>query len=221
VVCATALHDIGWLEWERAPVLDQSTGFPLEFQNVPAEIHTKLWRQGIDYAAVYGALPALLVSRHGDAIYERTFDPETARPEAVAAVNAFRSAQHDLQGRMKERLANDPCLADAVTDANLAFTKAFIVAVDTMSLNHCWSVEKEIEIEDVPISKKARESVSMTLRSNGDVAIHPWLFRHPAVWVSVEGKVLDAPSQTQADLDQRFAAAPLVLHHFKLVPRSR
>lgn len=217
VTCAIALHDIGWLEWERAPVLDRNTGFPLEFQHVPAEIHTRLWQKGIEDAAAYGAFPALLVSRHGDAIYERTFDAATARPEAAQAVNAFRLAQNDFQNKVISGLAADPFFADAIGDANLAVTKAWIVAVDTMSLNLCWGLKGDVAIDDVPCSGRKTETIMMSGRSDGAVAIHPWPFRQPMVHLSIEGRMLDGRVREQADLDRRLASAPSILHHFELV----
>lgn len=219
VICATALHDIGWLAWERAPILDQSTGFPLEFQYVPAETHTKLWQQGIEHAEAYGVMPALLVSRHGDAIYERTFDIVTARPEAATAVAAFRVGQLAFQNEMLRRLAVDPSLADAATDRNLAFAKAFIVAVDTMSLNLCWGLKGEVMIADVPVSEDRGETISMKTGSGDIVEIHPWPFQHPTVRASIEGKLLDRSCRTQAELDELVAHAPPVLLHFHLAGR--
>jgi hypothetical protein len=68
VIAAASLHDLGWTEWEMAPMFNPRTGFPLEFQDVPAEIHTELWSRGVRHAESYGRWIALLISRHGDAV---------------------------------------------------------------------------------------------------------------------------------------------------------
>lgn len=206
VLCGTALHDIGWLEWETAPVFDETTGLPLQFFGVPAEQHTQLWRRGIEHARIYGLLPALLVSRHGDAIYERTFDPATARPEAAAAVRAFREEQAAFQRAAIARLAADPATADAVTDRSLGFSKDFIAAVDTMSLHLCWGIKEPVTIHDVPDAP--RGSLALAQRADGMIAVDPWPFVGDSLDLMIEGRRLDGASADQDALDAALGEAP-------------
>jgi hypothetical protein len=205
VVLATSLHDIGWGDWEIAPMLDLATGLPLEYQNVPAEVHTRLWRKGVAQAAAYGAWPALLISRHGDAIYERTFDPARARPEAVQAVETFLEEQRGLQARLRRIIAAG---ADAPCDeAHLDLVKAFVVAIDTLSLHVCRGIDSTVTIEDVPDASGARTRLTLTPTVAG-MAVAPWPFTAPApLTVSVEGRRLDGRFASQYALDRALAAA--------------
>lgn len=209
IVCAAAIHDIGWLEWEQAPQLDAKTGLPLQFWGVPAEQHTKLWRRGVEHAAMFGALPALLVSRHGDSIYERTFDMATAKPEAAAAVRGFLAEQADLQQRVIRRLAANRAVAEAVTDAHLAFTKRFIVAVDTMSLNLCWGITDPVTIKDVPSSAEATTALTLTAAADDEITVDPWPFARDDFVVAPEGRRLAGTFRDQAELDKALQEAPL------------
>jgi hypothetical protein len=47
---AAALHDIGWLDWERDPDFDPDEGLPRVFSRVPVAVHTELWSGGVDRA---------------------------------------------------------------------------------------------------------------------------------------------------------------------------
>lgn len=194
IVRSAALHDIGWLEWDADPQVDSDTGMPLEFMDVPAEAHTDLWRKGVQHALIYGLPTALHVSRHGDAIYERTFDAGSAKPEAAAAVRRFLDEQHVFQGAVVACLAKSPETAEFVAEAILEFAKRFIAAVDTLSLNLCWGIDRPVEIDDVP--QTATTSVALTLTADGPdiVLVHPWPFASPEVVVTIEGRRTDAPS---------------------------
>lgn len=202
LLCAIALHDIGWLDWDCAPRFDPRTGYPLPFADVPATIHTALWSRGVEMASLYGDLPALHISRHGIAIYERTFDAATARPQQAAAVKAFRQAQTTLQERLADRIATDPALAPWLTAAHLDMTKRFIVAIDTMSLNLCWGISDVVTLDDVPTSAGATR-MALSRRSDREIAVSPWPFVGETVTVHIEGKRIRA-ARDQHDLDVMF-----------------
>lgn len=188
LVQAAALHDIGWLEWELAPQRDPASGLPLQFFDVPAERHTELWRRGVAQARIYGEHVALIVSRHGDAIYERTFDPATARPQAAEAVRLFRAEQARLQEEMIARLARvvEP---ELLSPAHLGRVTRFLVAVDTMSLQLCWGVRERITIADVP---HADGATTLTLESaqDGAIILEPWLFARSTVALGIPARRL-------------------------------
>ena len=108
---AAELHDIGWLSWEEAPLLDAGTGLPQEFFKVPPKSHIALWREGVRRAATFGRYCALLVSLHADTIYGRYFDFGKAAREDAEAVRAFLDEQHRLQARVAASLRASPEMA--------------------------------------------------------------------------------------------------------------
>src|SRR5688572_14910638 len=69
VLHAIREHDNGWREEDVAPLLDVTTGRPLDFVNVPDAIRWRLWPRGIE---ALGARPyeAALVAQHAITIHE-------------------------------------------------------------------------------------------------------------------------------------------------------
>ncbi len=86
-------HDIGWLDWERAPSFDAVAGLPPTFREVGAAVHAPMWTLGVERAlAAWGPQVALLISRHGGRIYRR-FGLPTAGPQDAAAIQGYLAAQ--------------------------------------------------------------------------------------------------------------------------------
>jgi hypothetical protein len=144
VCLAAEQHDIGWLRWEAAPVLDARTGLPQEFCHVPAITHTALWREGVRRARAFGRYPALLVSLHADTIYALTFNFAKASPANAEAVRAFLDEQHRFQAQMAASLRADPKIADQASPETIERNRLLIAAFDRMSLEICWGVTKEL-----------------------------------------------------------------------------
>ncbi|MDQ3935189.1 MAG: DUF3891 family protein, partial [Actinomycetota bacterium] len=68
-------HDIGMAEWDLAPSLNEETGLPHSFMEMPLEVHLELWAHAARKLVRQSAYAALLVSMHGGALYEmRDFD---------------------------------------------------------------------------------------------------------------------------------------------------
>lgn len=208
ILCAAALHDIGWFDWEARPELDPDEGWPRAFLNVPAERHVMLWRQGVERAAAYGPWPTLLVSRHGVAIYDRTFDPATSAPAAVDAVAAFRAEQGTYQAELVGRLRAAPTRVWPQPEPDLLDRATrFILAVDTMSLQLCWGLGAAFEVRDVPDASGA--SINLWLRpwGPGVVTCDPWPFAQAKLDLRIPARRLATPVRSQTALDAALAIA--------------
>ncbi|MGH6848533.1 MAG: DUF3891 family protein [Methylocella sp.] len=144
VCLAAGQHDIGWLDWEMAPVLDAGTGLPQEFFKVPSQAHIALWRKGVRRARVFGRYPALLVLLHADTIYARHFDFAKASPENAGAVRAFLDEQHRFQARTAASMRADLELAEQASPETIEHNRHLIAALDRMSLETCWGVKREL-----------------------------------------------------------------------------
>jgi hypothetical protein len=202
VYCATSLHDVGWLTWESDPQIDPTTGWPQTFAAVPAEVHTTFWREGIKRAEIYGAYAAVLVSMHGDTIYDRTFDAKTARPEAAVAVRAFQADQKIFQKKTIEAIRRDPILAPDASDAQFRFNKRFIASVDRMSLRLCWGLDQTgvATFPETPVSLTEDVVITFEDDGKGGIAVHPWPFAADEVEVRVQGRKLTQRFADQASL---------------------
>ncbi len=98
ILIATAEHDNGWIEVDRAPILDESAGLPLDFVSLPDEVKQPIWPRAAggcgDMAPLAGSLVAqhalTVLARHradrGWADFFQTMERERARlvPEATA-----------------------------------------------------------------------------------------------------------------------------------------
>jgi hypothetical protein len=88
---ATARHDLGWIDYDREPAVDATTGRPFDFMSAPVEVKQGVWRRALlelphlsTYAAALVAQHALRIFRRfrGDAAWQDFFDAmEQARDQ--------------------------------------------------------------------------------------------------------------------------------------------
>ncbi len=222
ICLAAGLHDIGWLDWERAPQFDPQTGWPRVFADVPAEEHTQLWKRGVEHVATASRYAAILVSMHGDTIYDKTFDPATARPAAAEAVRRFRAEGAAFRQQAVAALRGDPILVPNLAEAQLTRAKKLIAALDTLSLQLCWGAERA-EIPDVPT--RSGEAVVLTLARAGGgeggerVSLDPWPFSLPSVTLHLETLPLIGPFGDRTGMEAGLAQAKVATLAITLQPR--
>ncbi len=202
VCLAAELHDIGWLAWEEAPMLDAGTGLPMTFSEVPPQTHIGLWREGVRRARAFGRYPALLVSLHADTIYGRYFNFAEASPEEAAAVHAFLQEQHAMQARLADSLRADPEYGGQASAENIARNQRLIAALDWISLAICWGVESDQEIPDVPAEGEDKTELRLHFLDRQNLVLDPWPFHKPSIAVHAEGKRLRGRCSTQEELQQ-------------------
>jgi hypothetical protein len=69
VLLACREHDNGWLEVDRTPTVDPSTGRPFDFMSGPIEVKHDLWPRGIVRAAAASPRAGALVAEHALTVY--------------------------------------------------------------------------------------------------------------------------------------------------------
>ena len=218
VCLAAGLHDIGWLDWEADPEFDPRTGWPRVFADVPAEHHTQLWLRGVRHVEVYGRYAAILVSMHGDTIYDKTFDAATARPQASDAVRRFRAEGVRFREGAVAAVRNDPALSAFASDAQFAFNKRLLAAVDTLSLQLGWNVD-EAAIDDVPLSPTETTSLTLSRTGEGRFSLDPWPFAGSALALHLQGRVLPHAFDNAAAMRLALDGATTTTLEITLVPR--
>jgi len=70
VCLAAEQHDVGMAEWDLAPTLNQETGLPTGFTEMPVEAHAALWLEAPRKLVSTSVYAAALVSLHGTRLYE-------------------------------------------------------------------------------------------------------------------------------------------------------
>ena len=169
-------HDIGWLDWERAPSFDPQAGRPPSFREVGAVVHAPMWTAGVERAlAAWGPQVALLISRHGGRIYRR-FGLPSAGPGDAAAIHGYLAAQAPLEA--------DWAAACGLEAAELERQSTLIAFVDALSLAVCGALRTPVGLEGPDGVVRLSEAAPFDLR------LAPWPFRGEALTIEGEGRPL-------------------------------
>jgi Protein of unknown function (DUF3891) len=119
-------------------------------------------------------------------------------------VRIFLDEQHGLQTRLTASLRDDPAYGGLASPENIARNQRLIAALDWLSLEICWGVEKETKIPDVPMAGESRTELSLCPHGENlvlsELILDPWPFREASVAVRAEGKRLRGRFSTQDEL---------------------
>jgi hypothetical protein len=200
IALAARVHDEGWRAWEREPGVGPE-GAPVNFSAIDRPAHVALYREGISHAAARDARAGLLVSLHGQGLYEgrRGLDPGPPTPRSAREpeVQAFLAEQDAVQARLRERIGGGPALEEWAW-AGYRLLQTW----DVMSLFLTWSTLWDRGAMTLPqVPRRAGDpGVELGLRTgpDGAVACEPWPFAEGAV---------DLPVAARAIPDRRYASA--------------
>lgn len=207
---ATALHDEGWRAWELAPPV--AGGAPVNFTEIDRETHVALYRDGIAAVVAGDTRAGLLVSMHGQGLYEGRggLDPEPPPPRESRppAVQAFLAEQDAVQARVRARIG----AGDALTQWSRSCYR-LLQTWDALSLYMVWrglAEGRTTVLPRVPRDEWDGDGVELTVAPGGaDVCtIDPWPFADDAVDLPVPARVIeDRPYATDADLAESLERA--------------
>jgi hypothetical protein len=180
-LCETLLlageqHDLGWLDWERAPTFDARAGRPPSFREVGATEHAPMWTAGVERAlAAWGPEVALLISRHGGRIYRR-FGLPLAGPRDAEAIQGYLGAQAPREAEWARAAGLDA--------AELERRSTLIAFVDALSLAVCGSLRAPATLE-LPEGE-----VRLAEAGPYDLRLSPWPFAGAAFEIEGLGRPL-------------------------------
>jgi hypothetical protein len=190
VVDAAAWHDEGWRPWEEAPEVD-AHGAPVDFPDLDRERHLALYRLGIGWAVARSARAGLLVSMHGQGLYQRRLGLDgPADDEAPSdAVRAYLGEQEALQKDLTTRLGGG---RDLRAWAWAAYR--LLQAWDLLSLWLLWfglPRGRDGELRQVP-RETGDAGVSLALTPNGAAAgvCDPFPFAGDEIVLPVAARVI-------------------------------
>jgi hypothetical protein len=204
---AAAWHDEGWRAWEAAPEVD-AEGRPVGFTDIAPEPHTALYRAGIAAACARDDLTGLLVSMHGQGLYEKRLGldgrphPRAGRPPVV---RAFLADQEALQRRLAARIGPGH---EAWAWAGYRLLQAW----DLLSLYLCWTPlleGREGRLARVP-RHAGDPGVDLRLVALGEweCVCDPYPFRDSPLGLPVRARVIpDRRYASPADLTAELVAA--------------
>jgi hypothetical protein len=182
LLLAAELHDLGWLDWERAPSFDARARRPPSFREIGAAVHAPMWLAGIERAlAAYGPHVALLISRHGGRIYRR-FGLPHAGPDDAQAIRDYLAGQATREAEW----------AAGIEPLQLERESGLIAFADALSLAVCGAMSAPAELE-FPGSG----ALSLTAAALFDLRLAPWPFAGGAFAIEGEGRL--TPDEGFAD----------------------
>ena len=197
VCLAAEQHDVGMTDWELAPTLNPETRLPQSFMEMDLDTHIGLWSGAPHRVSPQSRYAALLVSRHGTALYERR-DLARLDPADAERVRAFLAGQRELQEKLRPPEA---------TDEEIARNQRLVWTWDSLSLGlllDWWPYE----LRAVPT---AGEPVDVAVSGDAEgITLDPWPFSADEVRVRAEGRRLAGRYDDEAAMRSGLAHAPVI-----------
>jgi hypothetical protein len=181
-------HDSGMADWDRRPELNQETGFPLSFLELPLATHIALWTEAPEKILSQSPYAAVLVSMHGTALFEK----RSPTPE----IERYLREQKALQQDLLERIGADPGQA--------RLNQQLVWALDHLALV---GLIPEWAPQDNPVGDL---TLHVEMAGERHVTVDPWPFADDQITLAYPGRRLTARSETVSDLHARLARAPWV-----------
>jgi Protein of unknown function (DUF3891) len=209
LIVAAQIHDEGWRGWEEHPRIDPK-GRPMDFPDLAREEHIPLYERGIRMAADVGPRVGLIVSMHGQGLYEKRLGLDgiaPARDTRPDPEQVFLAAQDDLQRNLCAQI-NDP---DATQWAWAGFR--LLQAWDTLSLYLTWRGLPRGATWTLPRVPRhvGDDGVEVRLKPGDDGActVDPWPFHDNLVEAPVAmRRVPDRTYVNDADLAEELDRQP-------------
>jgi hypothetical protein len=188
---AAEQHDVGFLQWETAPTLNQATGLPHTFDDLPEQIHFEIWRTGIFQLRAVCPYASLVVSLHFCNLCERFHSRPANRDQAEPS--AFLKEQREYQQMLRTSLQRDPLLTEALESDVVAYHRDLIATWDYLSLELCRGRSGDFTVPHIPIWPKERAEIRV--RKSDDLTnvweVDPWPFKARAIAAVCEAKQIN------------------------------
>lgn len=220
IVAAAGCHDEGWRAWEDAPGV--SEGAPINFTQIDRATHVALYREAIADARRRDPRTGLLVSMHGQRLYEGRggLDPEPPPPRASRppVVRGFLREQDRLQRELERAIGAGPDL-DAWASAGYRLLQTW----DALSLHLTWNgllTGRTITLPQVP-RDAGDAGVDLEVRPGGEMScsVEPWPFQDDLVELPVLARMIDdRPYEDALDLVESLGRASWFTLAFRVHP---
>jgi hypothetical protein len=217
---ATEQHDIGFLVWENAPTLNQTTGLPYTFEELPEQVHFEIWHNGISQLRPVCLYASLVVSLHFCNLCERFHDRSIDRGQS--GPSAFLEEQREYQKVARRLLRSDPLVENAIEDHVLTYHRDLIATWDLFSLQLCRGHSKAFKLPQVPIREGGRSDIVVRkIDTSNDVwEVDPWPFNVQSLRTISEGKLIRRRFKELNTMRAALRDADRISLQFEFQPRS-
>lgn len=207
IIHAAACHDEGWRSWEDAP--RTRGGAPVDFTQIDRPTHVGMYRDAIAAAAARDPRAGLLVSMHGQRLYEGRGGldpgPPPPRAEREPIVRAFLEEQDAVQAELRGAIGDG---ADLHAWASAAYR--LLQTWDALSLYLTW---RGLPAGHAPaLAQVPREvgdpGLDLQVNPDGPLActLSPWPFCGDEVLLPVQARIID-DRRYASDLDLQTSLA--------------
>ncbi|HEY2668453.1 MAG TPA: DUF3891 family protein [Actinomycetota bacterium] len=184
LVAASHRHDDGWIDWEKAPTIDDR-GRPHSFLTIPMDDRVAVYRRGIDLLATTDPAAGLLTSLHFGRLLAQGLG--AAEGKARRTAEGFLAERSTWEAQTRRQLGEPEGI-----EADYAVLRA----VDSLSLLLCMRPLDELDAASV---------MTMTLRVEGQrVILDPYPFEAGELTVTVAARALPT---TTFDDDEAYRSA--------------
>jgi len=184
LVAASHHHDDGWIDWEKAPTVDDR-GRPHDFLTIPMDDRVAVYRRGIDLLAATDRAAGLLTSLHFGRLLAEGL--EALEGDARRTAEDFLAEQSTWEAQTRQQVGEPEGV-----EADYRVLRA----VDYLSLLLCMRPLDELDAASV---------MTMTLRVEGQrVILDPYPFDVGELTVTVAARELAA---TTFDNDEAYRSA--------------
>ncbi len=217
---AAACHDEGWRAWEAAPCVQG--GAPVNFTEIDRPTHVALYRAGIRTAIGRGPRTGLLVSLHGQRLYEGRGGldpgPPPARTAREPVVRAFLEEQDAVQRELREAID-----ADAALGPWESAGYRLLQTWDALSIHLTWrglSAGRSLVLPQVPrASHDPGLDIHVLPEGPMACALTPWPFAGERLDLPVKARVIeDRPYASDLELRESLGRAPWITLTFRVRP---
>ena len=221
VVRAAIYHDYGWITYETNPLVNEETGRPYKFLELPLkERQLESYQWCIDWMAATDVYSAFIISRHRTGLWKGRYG--TIRHPAG------RYDLHKLDKRIVELIERNEAWQEKTLSKlderarkNLPANYQMMQVWDLLGLYFCCQEPYEDYIDPVPTSVDGRsgEGVRMTMKPVGEraVAFDPYPFDEPELRVQLSCKRLPNRRYTStAEFREAYFKAPNELLEYRI-----
>lgn len=189
VCLAAEQHDIAFAAWDLEPPLNEETGLPYSFIEMPLEQHLAIWAPAPRRLLAQSRYAALLVSMHGSRLYRRR-NLERLEPAQAEAVREYLREQQRFREPLIASLEDEPASNAWVMPPLLARNSQLVWTWDFLSLVICldWAPRTAKEVPtgdgavDIEIASGPRPRTAI---------LDPWPFGERALRVRCDARKLE------------------------------
>jgi hypothetical protein len=155
VLDAASIHDCGWDQFDDHPVLDQNTGWPLEFRGLSPHYQIPMYRLSVERARALGPYAALLVSLHLSGLYNDRFGtapmPREWDESERQVAECFLQEQEHVRAELAPRALGRELATDLTLETDLWRNYRLLQIWDRLSILYAFRLAAGGELAPLPL----------------------------------------------------------------------